>query len=387
MKAATASAAVGEQRERARHRRQQRDHDAGQHGSQHLDRDRVAGGRQQRAGQRRFQHLRMHLHARHRRVHRRGLDVEQADRRGPHQHELAGDLLGRDLSFDDVLGRDVSGLVVQAEVDPDAAVLVGRQFEARNRDRANPRVVGADQDRARASDRAEQIERERRHDLVLRSHNHRHPAHDPVPFRADGEQPAARGGLLQAGEIAQDVRERNQIASGIGTDGGKAGLRGILGRARAGRVGAGLPHHHASLPDRVGEDLVVAGQLHEPLAGRIVDLAEMLHRLVRRRAIGLREDHVEGDRRGLQFVEPCEQVRQDGARPGPLPERRDAGLVDIDDHDWANRGAARADPLIEVEASQPQFLQRGRIPDAQADQHGQQGKADAPAGGEMARQT
>jgi hypothetical protein len=69
------------------------------------------------------------------------------------------------------------------------------------------------------------------------------------------------------------------------------------------------------------------------------------------------------DRRDLQLVKARQQICEDRPRPRPLPICVNAFLVDIDDYDRTNVGDSRAEVLIEVEASKPEFLQRSRIPD------------------------
>ena len=65
------------------------------------------------------------------------------------------------------------------------------------------------------------------------------------------------------------------------------------------------------------------------------------------------------------------------ARPRPLAVLLQAGLVDVDDHHRPELGLARLDHLVEVEAAQPQFLDRDRIPITQRQKREQQHEADA----------
>ena len=120
--------------------------------------------RQHRTREHRFENLRMDLDAGHRRIERRGLDVEQADGRCADQHELAGEPVGWNAPFEHVLGRHVARRIVRAEMDPELAGAVGRDFEAGHRDALHAGGVGADQDGAGIGDHAQHVERQRRRD-------------------------------------------------------------------------------------------------------------------------------------------------------------------------------------------------------------------------------
>ena len=100
-------AADRDQRDRSEFRREG-DHQQPQHErTQEFDGDAVIRLRDHRARQRAFQHLGVDLHAGHRRRHRRGLDVVEADRRGADQHKLACNPVRRDAPIQHIDGRDV----------------------------------------------------------------------------------------------------------------------------------------------------------------------------------------------------------------------------------------------------------------------------------------
>jgi len=92
----------------------------------------------------------------HGRRDRGRLHVEEADGGRADEHELAGKLLRRSFAFEDVLGGDVTSLVVAGVVYPDTAIAVRRQLEPGHRDAAYPCLVGADQNRARAGGNPQQ---------------------------------------------------------------------------------------------------------------------------------------------------------------------------------------------------------------------------------------
>ncbi len=87
------------QRDRSERGRERDHQQAEQQRGDELDGDAVDRLRDHRAGQRALQHLGMDLDAGHGARNRRGLDVVEPDRRGADQHQLAGDLVGRDTSF------------------------------------------------------------------------------------------------------------------------------------------------------------------------------------------------------------------------------------------------------------------------------------------------
>ena len=174
----------------------------------------------------------------------------------------------------------------------------------------------------------------------------------------------------------------DEIAARVRPHGGNAGLRIFAVQTRIPGGGAGLAEHHPSLAHHFGEDLVVAGQMREELARSLIDVAEILYRLVGRGAVGLREHYVEGDRRDLPFIKPREQIGKQGARPRPLPIGAQAVLVDIDDDHRPLAIRARTDLLIDVKAAQPQLLEPVRVPHAQQHKAEHKEEAEGAAGGE-----
>ena len=147
----------------------------------------------------------MNLHAGHGARHRRGLDVVEADRRGADQHQLAGDHVGRDVFLQHVDRGDVDRGIVAGIVNPELAVMVGRNLDALEAEALDAGLFGLDQDGAGAGGDAQHLECQRGHGLALRLHDHRHPPHDAVAFGPDREQAAPGGGMLQHRHVAQQA--------------------------------------------------------------------------------------------------------------------------------------------------------------------------------------
>jgi hypothetical protein len=77
----------------------------------------------------------------------------------------------------------------------------------------------------------------------------------------------------------------------------------------------------------------------------------------RRGAVGLGEDDVEADRAGAEILQRPHEIGERVARPRPLADPRQAGIVDVDDHDRLRRLPGRQ-PLQRVEGEQPRAFER-----------------------------
>ena len=70
-------------------------------------------------------------------------------------------------------------------------------------------------------------------------------------------------------------------------------------------------------------------------------LLELLGELRGRQAVGIGEDDVEHRRHRADLAQPVDQLGERRPRPGPLAERVDRGLVDVDDDHRRAGGRAR----------------------------------------------
>ena len=219
---------------------------------------------------------------------------------------------------------------------------------------------------------------QRRHRLSGDLEDQRHPAHDAVAIRDEGERAVALGGIGQRRKAADDVIEGMQPARRrLSSDDEARHFGRQLGRVlrRFRRFGAvdrktddDVTARHA-----LGEHPVMVGQCDERLAQAALQLPKVDRRL-RRRAVRLGKDDVEADRRHPGNAQLVDQLGQPGARPRPLAEAGQALVVDI--HDTYRRLGigARFPALILVEQVVAQRLQEQGIGQQQKEtgHHGQQ---------------
>ena len=321
----------------------------------------------------------MDLDARQSPVDRGCLGVEQPQCRGADQHELAGDLLARHAALQEIDGRDVAGLIVMGEVDPDSPGRIGRQLEAGERHGADAAGRRADEDGAGAGDDPQHLQRQGRHHRAFGQHHHGHAPHDAVRLRQDAEQAAACRGILQHRNVPAQHGKLDHEGLGVRPQHAKSGLRHRLGHRFALAAVAGLAEHDAHPADHPGEHLVIAGKGGQALARLLVEIAEPGGDARGRQPIGLGEDHVEAHRNGPEAGQPPQQVGDLGPRPGPLPEPLEATLIDVEDDNRPDGGITRLESLVEVEGAQPDCLDGRRIPNAQRRQPCQQDKRKQPA--------
>jgi hypothetical protein len=83
-----------------------------------------------------------------------------------------------------------------------------------------------------------------------------------------------------AGDVAEQSRERHEKGSGVRPFDSEAGLqRGLALRSRHRSCRAHLTDHHARALDRFRQDLVVARQAAQLIAGDVVKIAEARRRM------------------------------------------------------------------------------------------------------------
>ena len=184
--------ADGAKGDRAEHRREDDHQDSEDQRGKKFQRDAVTRLREHRAGQRALEHLGVDFNARHRRRNRRGLDVVKPHRRGSDQHQLAADLFGRDVSFEQVLRRNIDRGIAASEMDPELAVGIRRNLETLDADALDSGLIGFDENGVGTGDHPQEFKTQRRHRHALGQQDHRHPPHNAVAFGPDGEQSRAR---------------------------------------------------------------------------------------------------------------------------------------------------------------------------------------------------
>ena len=220
-------------------------------------------------------------------------EVEQADGGCSDQHQPLRDAIGRHPSFEHVDGGYIARLVVRREMDPELAVAVGRDHEAGHGRTLHAGVIGADQDGVAAADDAQHFQRQRRHDCALRLHHDRHAPHDAVAFGADREKPAAAGGLLERGHIAQQAGKIEKKWPRVAAHGRNADRR--LGPPGCGhrKRKARFAKHDTRFSKCIGKYRIVARQRAQLCPRRLVKVAERVRGDARRHPVGLCENDVE----------------------------------------------------------------------------------------------
>ena len=320
----------------------------------------------------------MDLDARHRTLDRRRLEIVEADGGGADERQLACDPPWIDAALEQVLDRDETLRIVAAEVHPQLTMIVGRQHQAAKPHASHARGVGPDQDGARLRHDAQQLHRQRRHDRALRLHDQRHAAHDAVRLGRDRQHAASGRRRLQLRDVLHQPRTGPQERARIGAHHAEACRRRMRLGLRVRDVDHRLPDHDPRLSHGAGENLVVARQAQQFLPGLVIQVGKGARHQVRRQPIGFCENDVEGDCRGTEFGQAGDEVRHQGTRPGPLAERTQALLIDVeDDGRRARHQRTRRKFLIRVERPQPQLFQRQRVPNPQPDQREQQQHANA----------
>ena len=206
------------------------------------------------------------------------------------------------------------------------------------------------------------LEGQRRHDIALRLHHHRHAPHDAVTLGANAEQAAPGGGVFENRNVPQQPREAvHDTAFGsppsAATPTGSAAGLGLA----ATTVGKPVsPSTTLRLLDGIGHDLVVARQRAQLVPGFLVEIAIDVRGQRRRQPVRFGEHDVEGDGGGAKLGQARDQVGDARARPRQLAELAQAFLVDIDDDDRPLRCNARLDDLEDVEGPQPKLFKRRR---------------------------
>ena len=125
----------------------------------------------------------------------------------PISTSLPAIISGATFFFQHIDRRNIDRRIVAGKMNPELAVVVGRNLKALDADALDAGLVGLDQDRVGAGGDPQHLELSDGMVCALRLHDHRHPPHDAVAFGLDREQAAPGGRLLQHRHVAQQARE------------------------------------------------------------------------------------------------------------------------------------------------------------------------------------
>ena len=304
-------------------------------------------------------HLGMHLDARNDGGDWRCPKVEKARRAGADKDDAALQFLLGNLAGKNLPGRDVAPRRRLRIAHDDGAVRVRRHLDAADPDGVEPgrraegglaAGVGGAQHIGRGALRDPQrLCGKRRHEAVRSGQHHRHaPDHlVPVGQPVDGADPL--------GVFRQDIERRRRAVIVVDEPGRVVAgdrIAGLYRQRAAGFLGQRSGKDRAGLAERGGKrDVVRNGQLQglgESPAGRRV--GKRRQHLFGRGAVRLGKEEIEDGRRRARVLCEFRNRRQPVARPGPLAEPRQRGLVDIDDPDrQLRRPRPRHGALIGIE--------------------------------------
>ena len=152
----------------------------------------------------------------------------------------------------------------------------------------------------------------------------------------------------------------------------------VLSSAASSSAAPDSPSTTRDVPDRFGEDLVVARQRPQFGAGVLIEVAERIGRIGGIEPVRLRKHRVERDHDGAQPGQLGNEIGDPRPRPRPLAELFQALVVDIDDGHRPCGLLAGIDALEEIEGPDANFLDGSRIGDAKRGKPDQQRKAQQP---------
>ena len=263
-------------------------------------------------------------------------------------------------------------------MNPELAVAVGRNLEARHGHALTPGVIGSDEQRAGAGHHPQHFQGQRRHDRALRLHDHRHAAHDAVAFDADGEQAAPAAGLLKDRHVAQQAGVIQKIGPRIVAHGRNPHRTALAHRsARPRKAARTRQAPRANCRSASAKTASLLGSARSFSSRSIVEIAESIGGDAGRHPVGLGEYDVERDDERAHLRQAGDQIGNARARPWPLADRLQALFIDIDDDDRPFRRIARMEHLEKIEDANAQLLERQRIGDAQAGKRDQADRAQA----------
>ena len=177
--------------------------------------------------------------------------------------------------------------------------------------------------------------------------------------------------LLEAPDEPDEARhERNRIGAGEPDGREPPDVGGAAGRDT---LNPRDTEHHRAAAERGGESDVVARHGAQSLDKVAVEAGHEVGQPARRQPVRLGHQDVDADGRGPRRGDALHQLRQQRARPRPLPVAGQACVVDVDDDGGRRDALARHPILVGVETRQPQELRGPRVSDEQngeqPDQH------------------
>ena len=118
-----------------------------------------------------------------------------------------------------------------------------------------------------------------------------------------------------------------------------------------------------SLCERACELFVRRGQRRDARSDLDIELPDLIEQALRRQAIRLGHQNVEADDGRVGTRDFANQPRKRRSGPRPLAQRRDALVVDCDDHRRKRDDVARRNPLIQIKPGRLQTdKRRGLMP-------------------------
>ena len=237
--------------------------------------------------------------------------------------------------------RDVSARIGLGEAQPQLAVGVGRQHGRPNahaldagplpEGRHAAAAGGAHEYGCLLQRDAQGLERQRGIERAAHRQQQRNAAEHLIALRGpvDGAEP--RRGARQHRQAADDAGEARHEALRVISREGKARVR-RRGLARA----TGLARNAESdggARDRCREAVIVGGERggFRDHGRELRHVPEQLGELAGREPVGLGEDQVERDGACAGRLQGVDDGGKLGARPGPLADLGERGLVDVDD--------------------------------------------------------
>ncbi len=271
----------------------------------------------------------MDLHAGHAISHRGGPVVREPDRGDADQHQLLLEAAGLDGSGEHASGRDEACRIAPREVDPHAAVALGRDARGR-RCRWPPRRSPTRTENAGVPLATRSISGPRPGTSRLaRRGDQRHAAND-AGVQIHAHEPVAGGGVVDLAHAPEQGGPVPHERNGIGTD--DAHGSEPAGRD-CGRVGRTLQarhaeHDRASLKRLAPGSCSLLGRRESQLGEVTVEAGQQGGQRARREPVSLWHEDIDPDRGRIGGGDPRDELRPGACaaratgRDGPGSRRR-----------------------------------------------------------------